>query len=119
MLLDSEPHVMVTSLDDTALEKSQAIAVFGVGSGKVALTAPAGLDSVEVGEVDNGHFRPVDEIKSSRQGGPLTFRIDDVQARGVLLVTSSGGKEHARALMSRAVQYARLRGAESCALEEK
>jgi hypothetical protein len=103
-LLDSGPHVMVTSLDDTALEKSQAIAVFAVGSGKIALAGQTGLDSVEVGEVSNGHFRPVDEIKSSRQDGLLTFQIDDVQARGVLLVTSSGGKEQARDLMSRALQ---------------
>jgi hypothetical protein len=102
--LDAQPHVMITSLDDMALKKSQAIAAFALGAGKISLAAADGLDVVEVGEVDNGCFRPVDEVKPTRQGDMLVFQVDEVQARSVMLLTSEASKEHAHQLVNRALQ---------------
>jgi len=104
VLLDAEPHVMAMSLDDVALSDSRAIALFAIGAGKISIASPPGLDLVEVGETDGGQFRPVEEIATSRQEGRLTFQIDYVQSRGVLLITSKANQDHARRLMNAVLQ---------------
>jgi hypothetical protein len=103
-LLEAEPHVMVMSLDDVALSKSHAIAVFVLGEGRVSIAAPEDVDLVEVGDTEGGEFHCVEEVNASRTGGRLTFRLDHAQARGVVLITSKVERDHARQLMNGALQ---------------
>jgi hypothetical protein len=100
-LLDAQPHIMVASLDEKSLEQSQAVVIFALGAGDISFASAAGLDVIEVGEINGGRFHPIEQIKSSRREGLLTFAIDDVQARGVLLITSSRDKRRAQELLSR------------------
>jgi hypothetical protein len=46
----------------------------------------------------------VEEVKTTREDGRLTFQLDDVQVRGVLLITSKAERDHARQLMTAALQ---------------
>ncbi len=98
-LLDAEPHVMAASLDEAALSKSHAVALFVLGEGKISLAAPEDVDVVEAGDAANGQFRVLEEIKPTREHGRLTFHVDDVQAYGVLLITSKAERERALRLM--------------------
>jgi len=98
-LLDAQPHVMAVSLDDSALSNSHAVALFVLGEGKISLAAPEDVDVVEAGDAANGQFHVLEEIKPTREQGRLTFHVDDVQAYGVLLITSKGERERALRLM--------------------
>lgn len=102
-LLDAQPHVMAMTLDDAELDHSQAIAIFAVGAGKISLRVPSDR-AVEMGEVGTAGFRPVEQIPATFADGMLTFQIDDVQARGVLLISSEVNRRRARILMSKALQ---------------
>ena len=104
-LLDAQPHVMAMSLDDVALTKSHAVAILPIGAGKISIVAPPDVDVVEVGEPGaDAQFHPLEEIATSRQDGRLVFQIDDVQSRGLLLITSKSNRDHARQLMDAALQ---------------
>jgi hypothetical protein len=103
-LAEAEPHVMIMSLDDAELSKSHALGLFALGVGKVALAVPEDVDVVEVGDINDGQFQPVEEVKTTREDGRLTFQLDDVQVRGVLLITSKAERDHARQLMTAALQ---------------
>ena len=103
-LLEAQPHVMVMSLDNAELSKSHAVALFALGEGKVALALPDDVDLVEAGEITDGQFHAMEEVRTTREGGRLTFQLDDVQARGVLLITSKAEREHAVQLMTLALQ---------------
>ncbi len=104
VMVDARPHVMTMSLDDVALTKSHAIAMFPIGAGQISIAAPSDVDLVEVGEPGADQFHPLEEIATSRQEGRLTFQIDDVQSRGVLLITSKTNRDYARQLMNAALQ---------------
>jgi len=104
VLVDAQPHVMAMSLDDAALAKSHAVAVLALGSGKVSIRVPADVDTVEVGESVGAQFHPLEEVKATREGDLLTFQLDDVQARGVVLITSRAEREHARQLLTSAIE---------------
>jgi hypothetical protein len=103
-LLEAEPHVMAMSLDDVALNKSHALALFVLGQGRVSIAAPEDVDMVETGDLEGGQFNVAEEIKASRTEGRLTFRLDASQARGVVLLTSDAERDHARQLMNAALQ---------------
>jgi hypothetical protein len=103
-LLEAEPHVMAMSLDDAALNQSHAIALFVLGEGRVSIAAPEGVDVVEVCDTEGGQFHSVEEIKTGRTEGRLSFRLNDAQARGVLLITSKADQDRARQLMNAALQ---------------
>jgi hypothetical protein len=103
-LMVSEPHVMAMSLDEAALDRSQAIALFTIGAGKVTLAVPPAIDVVELGKIEGGKFRAVEEIRPDYENGKLTVHIDEVQASGVLLITSASNREHAHVLMDRALR---------------
>ena len=103
-LLEAQPHVMAMSLDDSELSKSHAVALFVLGEGKISLAVPEDVDIVEAGEITDGQFHAVEEVKTTREDGRLTFQLDDVQTRGVLLITSKAGRDHARQLMSAAIE---------------
>jgi hypothetical protein len=103
-LLEAEPHVMAMSLDDVALNKSHAIALFVLGAGRVSIAAPEDVDVIEVGDPEGGRFHVLDEIKTSRTEGRLSLRLDDAQARGVVLITSKADQDRARQLMDAALQ---------------
>jgi hypothetical protein len=103
-LLDAQPHVMAMALDDVPLTKSHAVALFPIGAGRISIAAPSDVDLVEVGELVADQLHPLEEIATSRQEGRLTFQIDDVQSRGVLLITSKTNRDHARQLMNAALQ---------------
>jgi len=98
-LLDAQPHVMAVSLDDSGLSNSHAVALFVLGEGKISLAAPEDVDVVEAGDAANGQFHVLEEIKPTREQGRLTFQVDDVQAYGVLLITSKAERERALRLM--------------------
>lgn len=104
VLLESQPHVMVLSLDNAELSKSHAVALFVLGEGKISLALPEDVDVVEVGEITDGQFHAVEEVKTIREDGRLTFQLDDVQARGVVLITSRAERAHARQLMTAALE---------------
>lgn len=103
ILLKSEPHVMAMSLDKAALNKSHAIGIFAIGAGKISLATAPGVDVVEVGEIEKGRFKPIEQIKPSRTGGLLTFQIDAVESRGVLLITSRSNEKEAQQLINTAL----------------
>ncbi len=103
-LLESEPHVMAMSLDDVALNKSHAVALFALGRGRISMALPEDTDVVEVGETTGAQFHPVEEVKATREGSRLTFHLDEVQARGVVLISSKAERDHARQLMSASLQ---------------
>jgi hypothetical protein len=103
-LLDAQPHVMAMSLDGTALNKSHAVALFALGGGRISMALPEDTDVVEVGETAGAQFHPVEEAKATREGSRLTFHLDDVQARGVVLISSKVERDHARQLMSASLQ---------------
>jgi len=104
VLLEAERHVMAMSLDDVALNKSHSIALFVLGEGRVSIAAPEDVDVVEVGDTEGGQFHEFEEIEASRTEGRLTFRLDDAQARGVVLITSKAERDRARQLMNAALQ---------------
>jgi hypothetical protein len=95
---------MAMALDDVPLTKSHAVALFPIGAGRISIAAPSDVDLVEVGELVADQLHPLEEIATSRQEGRLTFQIDDVQSRGVLLITSKTNRDHARQLMNAALQ---------------
>ena len=103
-LLEAEPHVMAMSLDDVALNKSYAIALFLLGEGRVSMAVAEDVEVVEMGDPEGGQFHVAEEIKASRTEGRLTFRLDASQARGVVLLTSEAERDHARQLMNAALQ---------------
>jgi hypothetical protein len=103
-LLDAQPHVMAMSLDGKALNKSHAVALFALGRGKISMALPEDTNVVEVGETTAAQFHPVEEVKATREGSRLTFYLDDVQARGVVLICSKAERDHARQLMSASLQ---------------
>jgi hypothetical protein len=103
-LLDAQPHVMAMSLDGTALNKSHAVALFALGRGRISMALPEDTDAVEVVETTGAQFHPVEEVKATREGSRLTFHLDDVQARGVVLISSKAERNHARQLMSASLQ---------------
>jgi len=103
-LLEAEPHVMAMALDDVALNKSHGMALFALGEGSVSIAAPEDVDLVEVGEPEGARFHVVEEIRTSRREGRLTFQLDDAQARGVLLIASKAQRARARQLMNAVLQ---------------
>jgi hypothetical protein len=62
------------------------------------------VDLVEAGEITDGQFHAMEEVKTTREDGRLTFQLDDVQTRGVLLITSKAERDHALQLMIAALQ---------------
>lgn len=103
-LLEAEPHVMAMSLDDAALNKSHAIALFVLAPGRVSIASADDVDTVEVGDPEEGEFHKIEEIKTSRSDGRVSFQLDDGQARGVVLITSKPDQDHALQLMNAALQ---------------
>ena len=103
-LLQAQPHVMVMALDDAPLQKSNAVALFSLGDGKVSIAVPAVVDGAEVGDIESGEFRPREEIPAHRAEGRLEFQVDEVQARGVVLLFSKAEREQARHLLNGALQ---------------
>jgi len=99
-LLQAQPHVMVMALDDAPLQKSRAIALFSVGAGKVSISVSAVVDDVEVGDIEGGEFRPREDIPAHRADGRLEFQVNDLQARGVVLLCSKAEREQARHLLN-------------------
>ena len=80
------------------------VALFALGEGNISLAIPYDVDLVEAGEIIEGRFHAMEEVRTTREGGRLTFQLDDVQARGVLLITSKVEREHAVQLMTLALQ---------------
>ena len=103
-LLHAQPHVMAMALDDAPLQKSRAVALFSLGAGKVSISAPAMVDEVEVGDIEGGEFRPRVEIPAHRADARLEFQVDDLQARGVVLLCSTAEREQAQHLLNGALQ---------------
>ena len=99
-LLQAQPHVMAMALDDAPLQKSRAVALFSLGAGKVSICVPAVVDDVEVGDIEGGEFRPREDIPAHRADGRLEFQVDDLQARGVVLLCSKAEREQARHLLN-------------------
>jgi hypothetical protein len=104
LLMVSEPHVMVMSLDQRPLRQSEAVALFPIGAGKVSLMTQSGLDTVEAGEVVNGQFHVMERIPSQQGGGRLAFRIDDAQSQCIVLLSSGAKLERARETMNAALK---------------
>jgi len=104
VLMGSEQHVMVMSLDQHALGESEAVALFPLGAGAVFLKTEAGIDTVEAGEIVNGQFRVLEKIPVNYSGGTLKFRIDEVQSQCVLLISSAGRQDRAHQLMNAALK---------------
>ena len=103
-LLEAQPHVMAISPDGAELNKSHAVVLFVHGEGRTSLAAPEDVDVVEVGEITVGQFHAVEEVKTTREDGRLTFQLDDVQARRVVLITSKAERDRARQLMGAALE---------------
>ncbi len=103
-LFTAEQHGMAVSLDDVALDRSHAVGLFVLGGGRVSIAVPSEVDTVEVGETTGAQFHPLEEVKTTREEGRLTFQLDDVQARGVVLITSKADRDRARQLMTAALQ---------------
>jgi len=103
-LFSAEQHAMAVSLDDAALVNSHTVGLFVLGGGKISIALSADVDTVETGETMGGQFHPLEEVRTTREDGRLTFELDDVQARGVVLITSKAEREHARQLMSAAIE---------------
>jgi len=103
-LLESEPHVMTMSLDGKALRGSEALALFPIGAGKISVAAAQGCDVVDIGEIVDGHFRPVETIEGRYENGQISFQIDETQSHYVVLIHSRTNRELARKLMDQAVQ---------------
>jgi len=80
------------------------VGLFVLGGGKISIALSADVDTVETGETMGGQFHPLEEVRTTREDGRLTFELDDVQARGVVLITSKAEREHARQLMSAAIE---------------
>jgi hypothetical protein len=103
-LVESEPHVMLMSLDNEPLGQSGTLALFVIGSGVVALRALPDEYVVEAGEFHAGAFRPVAEIPAQVENGMLRFRIDSVQAKLLLLISRRATIGEARVLMTEALK---------------
>jgi len=56
------------------------------------------------GESVNARFQPLEEVEAMRQGDLLIFQLDDVEARGVVLITSKPQRERARQLLTSAIE---------------
>jgi hypothetical protein len=103
-LLESEPHVMAMSLDGKPLRSAEALALFPIGAGNISVAAAPGCDVVEVGEIVEGRFRPLETIDGRYEKGRISFQIDETQSRHVLLIRSRTNRELARKLMDQVVQ---------------
>jgi hypothetical protein len=103
-LLASEPHVMAMSLDRRPLRESAAVALFPIGVGNVSVKTLAGIDTVEAGEVVDGHFHVLEKIPSRQADGRLTFRIDETQSQCILLLSPASKLDEAHRMMNAAFE---------------
>jgi hypothetical protein len=104
LLVASEPHVMAMSLDRRALRESEAVALFPIGVGSVSVKTVAGMDTVEAGEVVDGHFHVLERVPSRQADGRLTFRIDEPQSQCILLISPASKLDEAHRMIDAALQ---------------
>jgi hypothetical protein len=104
LLVASEPHVMGMSLDRRPLRESEAVALFPIGVGSVSVRTLAGMDTVEAGEVVDGHFHVLERVPSRQADGRVTFRVDEAQSQCILLLSPASKLDEAHRMMDAALQ---------------
>lgn len=94
LLLKSDTHVMLSSLDGKELSNSASVLVYPIRSGKVGLKNDL-VDCVEIGEVKDGCWRSYGMLEASLQNGLVFFEMDQLSSTTLLLLYRHGERDNA------------------------
>lgn len=102
ILVKTEAHLMIGSLDGLDLECSEAVMIYPITSGKVVLKNK-NIDEAHAGEIAGGQWRIYEEMPVTVQGGAIELDISAIGLTCQILLCSSSGRQKAVELAERAL----------------
>lgn len=91
VLMDTDTHVMINTLDGESVDSSKSLMLLPIEAGYVKITTRMDWKSpvVAVGEIRSGEWHCLDKIEPEFSDGFLSFHINQLQALNILLITES------------------------------
>lgn len=88
VILDTDSHVMIASLDGQSIDNSESLMMLPVEPGyvKIASQINWGNPVIAVGEIRSGKWHPLDRIEAEFSDGYLSFFVNQLQSLNVLLI---------------------------------
>jgi hypothetical protein len=91
VLMDTNCHVMIASLDDQSIDRSKSLMVLPIEPGHLRIATQMDWKNpiVGVGETRSGKWRCLGKIEPEFSDGYLSFCIDELQSLNILLIAEA------------------------------
>ena len=93
MLMDTDAHVMIASLDGQGIDRAASLMVLPIEPGYLKISTKVDRKSpvVGVGEIRGGKWQCLDKIKAELSDGYLSLHISLLQSLNILLIADADG----------------------------
>ena len=91
MLMDTDGHIMIASLDDQSIDRSKSLMLLPIEPGYVKIATQINWKNpvVGIGEIRSGKWCHLDKIEPEFSDGCLSLHIDELQSLNILLIAEA------------------------------